>query len=117
IRQRNVSGHPGSFVGILEAELVAKPRRLLVIFARDGVAQEGAESEPLARVGTTPRDLADVPGRAVGVTEHGEQAAREDPVVERTAEPPSGPELHELQAAIGAGQAGELADQLADVRD
>ena len=43
------------------------------------------------------------------------QPGGEHAVVLRAAEPPAGPELHELDAAIGAGQLGQLADQLADV--
>ena len=33
----------------------------------------------------------------------------------RAAQPAAGPEFHELDAAVGAGQLGQLADQLADV--
>ena len=47
--------------------------------------------------------------------EQGQQAPAEDPVVLRAAEPAAGPEFHELDAAVGAGQLGELADELADV--
>ena len=47
--------------------------------------------------------------------EQGEQAPGEDLVVGRAAEPAPGPELHEADAAVGAGQLGQLADELADV--
>ena len=43
------------------------------------------------------------------------QSLGEDPVVLGAAQPAAGPEFHELDAAIGTGHLGQLADQLADV--
>src|SRR4051794_21798831 len=112
-RRRYGSGHPDSCVGVLVADLVAQPRGQLIIFAGDRVAQPGPKAEPLALVGAPPGNFAHVPRGAVGPAEERKKSVGEDAVVVRAAEPAPGTELHELEAAVGTGQAGELADELA----
>ena len=71
-----------SCVGVLEAELVAEPRGLFVIFAGDrrrGAGCGAGGGRPAA--GAAPGDLADVPGGAVVPLEQGQQPACEDLVV------------------------------------
>ena len=58
-----------------------------------------------------------MPGGSVQPLEQGEQPACKDPVILRAAQPALRPEFHEFDPAIGTGELGQLADQLADVGD
>src|SRR6202042_3304437 len=95
---------------ILGAELVPQPRGFFVVFPGDRLAEAGAEPQAMAAAGASAGGLAHVPGRAVIPLDQRDQPGGEDLVVLRAAEPAAGAELHELDAAIGAGQLGQLAD-------
>jgi hypothetical protein len=104
-------------VGILEPKLVSKAGGEFIVFASNGLAQLGPKPEPLNCSCTLAGRFTHVTGSTVNPLQQREQTAPEDSVVLGAAQPTTGPKFHEFDAAIGASQLGERADEFADVSD